>query len=315
MFTQNNNEIGKKPSRGNSLSSKKRSKLIFYISMMALPIAQFLVFYLYINFDSFALAFKEYSFEQGYVFAKFNNFIAVLEDFKTDVSLTSSIINSLELFVWTIIFGSGVAILFSYYIYKKYFGHVAFKILLYLPQILGGVVVVIMYRFFVELAIPEIVVMLGGERIEGLLTNPDTVRATIIFYTIYISFGTQVLVYSSTMSGISESLIESAQLDGITPIKELIYIILPSIWTTFVTFMVASIVGVFTNQMALFTFYGTNAPPNLYTFGYYLYRNVKVATAAEYPYLSAIGLLLTAIAVPVTLITRWALTKFGPSRE
>ena len=315
MLAQNNNGIIKKTRQGNSLNSKKRAKLIFYISMMALPIAQFLVFYLYVNFDSFALAFKEYSFEEGYILAGFDNFKAIFQDFAKDISLKSSVVNSLELFVWTIIFGSAVAILFSYYIYKEYRGHVAFKILLYLPQILGGVVVVIMYRFFMELAIPEIAMLFGGERIEGMLTNPETVRPTIIFYTIYISFGTQVLVYSSTMSGISESLIESAQLDGITPIKELIYIVLPSIWTTFVTFMVASIVGIFNNQMALFTFYGTNAPPNLYTFGYYLYRNVKVATAAEYPYLSAIGLLLTVIAVPVTLATRWALTKFGPSRD
>ena len=314
MITQNNINTTKMK-RGNSLNSKKREKLIFYISMMALPVAQFLVFYLYVNFDSFALAFKEYSLDGGYIFAGFKNFNDVFQNFITDESLISSVINSLELFVWTIIFGSGVAILFSYYIYKQYVGHVAFKILLYLPQILGGVVVVIMYRFFMELAIPEIVILFGGDRIEGMLTNPETVRPTIIFFTIYISFGTQVLVYSSTMSGISESLIESAQLDGITPMKELIYIVLPSIWTTFVTFMVASIVGIFNNQMALFTFYGTNAPPNLYTFGYYLYRNVKVATAVEYPYLSAIGLLLTVIAVPVTLATRWALTKLGPSRE
>jgi ABC-type sugar transport system permease subunit len=187
-------------------------------------------------------------------------------------------------------------------------------VLLYLPHILGGVVVVIMYRFFVELAIPEIAGLFGKE-IQGLLMNPNTLRPTIIFYTIYTSFGTQVLVYSSTMSGISDSLIESAELDGITPFKELIYIILPSIWPTFVTFMVSSVVGIFTNQMALYTFYGVGAPPKLSTFGYYLYRKVTVALPEDYPFLSALGLLLTFTAIPITLGARWALNKIGPSRE
>lgn len=296
-----------------SIGTKKKSRLIFYISMMALPIIQFLVFYVYINLDSFSLAFQKYSFEEGYMFNGFNNFIDVFASFNTDVSLSFSVKNSLELFLWSIIFGSGVAILFSYYIYKENLGHGVFKILLYLPQILGSVVITIMYKYFIEVAIPELALTLFGAEIEGLLTNPATVKPAIIFYTIYIGFGTQVLVYSSTMSGISDSVIESAQLEGITPVKELVFIILPSIWATFVTFMVTSVVSIFTNQMSLFTLYSTSAQPTLYTFGYYLFRNVAIADATEYPFLSALGLLLSAFAVPITLVTRWALTKFGPS--
>lgn len=314
MMNLFSNTDEKKRNHG-SMSSRKKQKLIFYVSMIALPILQFLVFYLYINIDSFTLAFQKYSLEKGYEFAGFETFAKVFKSFKTDLYLTWSIKNSLELFLWTIIFGSAVAILFSYYIYKENLGHGVFKIFLYLPQILGSVVVVIMYKYFVESAIPAIAKELFNVEIEGLLTNPKTVKPVIIFYTIYTGFGTQVLVYSSTMSGISDSVIESAQLDGITPVQELIFIILPSIWSTFVTFMVASVVGIFTNQMSLFTLYSTTAPPTLYTFGYYLFRNVAIADAIEYPYLSGLGLLLTVVAVPITLLTRWALAKFGPSNE
>ncbi len=65
----------------------------------------------------------------------------------------------------------------------------------------------------------------------------NTERATIMFYSIYVSFGPRVLVYSSAMSGISESIIESAELDGVNTWQELVHIVLPSIWSTFVTFM------------------------------------------------------------------------------
>ncbi len=252
-------------SKKSSMQSVKRNKLIFYCTMVALPFIQFLVFYVFVNFRSFALGFQEYSFETGkYVFIGFENFERIFRDFKETVTLASSIENSLTLFVWTFFFGSFGAVLFSYYIYKNHVGSELFKIVLYLPHILGNVVVVIMYKYFVEEVIPTIF----ADDALRLLTNPDTSRATVMFYSIYISFGTRVLVYTSAMSGISDSIIESAQLDGITPMKELLFIVLPSIWSTFVTFMVTSVVGIFTNQMALYTFYAAEAPPALYTFGY-----------------------------------------------
>jgi ABC-type sugar transport system permease subunit len=258
------------------------------------------------------LGFQEYSFDQGtYIFVGFDNFAKIFRDFKSELMLSSSIKNSLTLFIWTFIFGSFGAVLFSYYIYKKNVGSELFKIVLYLPHILGSVVVVIMYEHFVERAIPT----MFGNNMLGLLSNSATRRTTIIFFAIYMSFGPRVLVYTSAMSGSSESIIESAQLDGITPMKELIFIVLPSIWSTFVTFMVSSVIGIFTHQMALVTFYGMDAPPALYTFGYYLYRGAKVGTNVEYPYLAAMGLMLTAVAVPMTFLVRWGLKKLGPSKD
>ena len=138
-----------------SMQTMKKNKLIFYCTMAILPVLQFLVFYVYINFRSFALAFQEFSFEAGgYIFTGIENFLQIFEDFQTVKYLRSSIINSLTLFFWTFIFGSIVSVFFSYYIYKKRFGSTAFKILLYLPHILGSVVVVIIYKFFVEDAVP-----------------------------------------------------------------------------------------------------------------------------------------------------------------
>lgn len=310
-----NISVNKKTKR-TSLSAKKRHTIIFYYSMIALPLLHFLVFYVYINFSSFTMGFQEYSYETGkYTWLGFDNFLKIFDDFKRLEYLRNSVVNSLELFIWTMIFCSMLAILFSYYIYKKQLGSSLFKVLLYLPNILGGVVVVIMFKFFVENAYPELMMALFNQKVEGLLSNPETTRGTILFYTIFTSFGGQVLVYSSTMSSISDSIIESASLDGITPLKELIYIVLPSIWFTFVTFMVSLVVGIFTNQMNLFTFYDQYADYSLFTFGYYLFRGVKLAEYRDYPYLSAMGLLLTAVAVPLTLFVRWALTKFGPSKD
>ncbi|MBQ3505808.1 MAG: sugar ABC transporter permease [Clostridia bacterium] len=309
-------EVMESKKRRASFSTYKRSRMRFYYMMVALPLLQFVVFYLYININSFILGFQEYSYATGkYSFAGLTNFKQIFADFKVEDALKFSVVNSLELYLWTMIFGSAVAIMFSYYIFKDKVGSMLFKIFLYVPHILGGVVIVIMYKYFVEIAIPEVYNIITGEEIKGLLTNSDSRKFMIVFYTIYTSFGTQVLLYSSAMSGISDSIIESAQLDGITPMRELIFIVLPSIWSTFVTFTVSSVIGIFTNQMSLYTFYGDTADVGLYTFGYYLYRETVLASNIRYPYLSAMGLLLTAVAVPLTLFVRWALTKFGPSRD
>ena len=79
--------------------------------------------------------------------------------------------------------------------------------------------------------------------------------------------------------------------------------------------MVVSITGFFTNQIHLYSFYGPTAPSSLHTFGYYLYAETLQAGFFEYPYLSAMGMLMTAIAIPLTLLARWLLTRFGPSVE
>lgn len=73
--------------------------------------------------------------------------------------------------------------------------------------------------------------------------------------------------------------------------------------------------GIFTNQMNLFSFFGPKAENSLSTFGYYLYSNTQSATTADYPYLSSMGIVMTFIAVPLTLLVKFLLEKFGPSTD
>ena len=114
------------------------------------------------------------------------------------------------------------------------------------------------------------------------------------------------------MTGISDSIIEAASLDGVTPVQEFIYIIFPMIFPTFSTFLITSFAVLFTNQMGLFDLYGVEANYSVYTVGYYLYKSIKTAAVGDYPYLAAFGILLTLVAVPLCLFTKWLLNKLGP---
>ena len=104
-------------------------------------------------------------------------------------------------------------------------------------------------------------------------------------------------------------------LDGANLFEELIYIVLPLIYPTFVTFIVVGVGGIFTGQMALYSFFGPEADQSVQTFGYYLFKRTKMAGDSDYPFLSAMGLLMTCIAAPLTFLVKWLLEKFGPSLE
>ena len=294
----------------------KKSHFFFYLSIVAFPILQFLVFYVYVNLNSFVLSFQKYDFGAGkFVWNGINNFKDIFLDFGRDESMRASVKNSLILFVLNLIFSNFGTIVFSYYIYKNHVGSKAFKVILYAPHIISTLIVVVMYKEFVEVVIPAIWLELFDKEIYPLLSMSELSKyITVLFFSIWVGLGTQVLVYSGTMSSISDSVIESAKLDGITPVKELFLIIIPLIWPTTITFLLSALAGIFTNQMHLFSFFGDNADPGLQTFGYLLYARVqKSVSMAEYPYLSALGLLMTCIAAPITLLVRRALEKYGPS--
>ena len=97
-------------------------------------------------------------------------------------------------------------------------------------------------------------------------------------------------------------------MDGATGLKEFFHITLPSVYPTITTFIVVGVAGIFTNQFHLYSFYRGGAPNELWNLGYYLYAETQKVTAAnsmaEYPLLSAIGLLITVVVIPLTFIVK-----------
>lgn len=307
----------KKTTKTKRIMLRKQKQLIFYILLVALPVLQFCVFYIGVNINSFLLAFRNYDIETAsYSWAGLTNFSKVLQDIFMPGYIKTAFKNSFILFGTTLFLGMTLALCFSYYIYKKMRFSGFFRITLFLPHIISAIVTVLMFKYFSDRAIPEIFFKLTGKNINGLVSETETAFVTILFYTVWAGFGTQVLLYTGAMGAISESVIEAGKLDGTTPFKEFIYLIIPGIYPTFVTFVVINTANMFLNQMNLFSFYGHTAEFSLYTVGYFLFRSVQTAkTFAEYPYLSAFGLVLTAVAIPITLGLRSILDKIGPSTD
>ena len=86
-FLGQQNQKAPAPVRNNKIKGAmgKTSANIFFYTMVALPILQFIIFYIVVNFNSILLAFKQYEVVpgKGYVtnWIDFGNFETIFSDF------------------------------------------------------------------------------------------------------------------------------------------------------------------------------------------------------------------------------------------
>lgn len=306
-----------RPKKQGGINRSKRGKLIFYCSLIALPILQYCIFYIGVNFNSVLLAFRQYDLGgSGFKWVGLENFKSAFANLTGLPDLRYAFGNSMLAYGCSLLVGIPLAVLFSYYIFKKFAGYRFFKVILFMPSIISAMIMSVIFSTFSNRVIPFIFsTYFNIPMDEGLLSNVHTLLPTMIAYTIYIGFGANILMYVGSMSNVSESVIESAQLDGANYFQELWYIVIPMIWPTLATFIVVGLAGVFTNQINLYSFFSDKADVRVYTYGYYLYVKTVTSTTIEYPYLAALGLIFTVIAAPLTLIVRKLLDKFGPSSD
>lgn len=298
------------------MKAEKVKDWIFYFFLVAIPLIQFFICYVGVNINSILLSFKTYTTATDYRWS-FDNFERI---FTTEWStVANSLQNSLIAFAARVLVGMTLGLVFSYYIFKKMPASNFFKLVLFLPTIVSQIVMVIVYRQFVDEALPELMGMSGelGLISQGKIDpEGNMLFVVIIVYNIWVGFGTQVLMYLGAMNNISDGALEACQIDGANAVQEFIYIVFPGIFETFMVFITVNLTEFFTNQMALHAFFGVNELGNSknYTLGYYMWREVGKAnnnvTALTYP--SALGVLGTVVAVPLIFGIRKVLEKLGP---
>lgn len=294
----------------------------FYMCFMIVPIVHFFAFYLYVNINSFVMAFQNYTmdWDAGMVttFSGWDNFVTAWSslDRYPNMFRNSVIFVSIDLFV-----SQPLALLASYYIYKKKPGSAFFRTVLYLPQVLSSIVLGILFKYVVQSAVPEMLLEWFGVAKMDVLKNPDTQLGIMILFNVVMSFGVNVLLYSNAMGNVNPALIESASLEGANTIEILWHVVLPKIYPTIVSLAIVIISQIFTSQYQVFNIYGEDAG-GMVNVGYFIYitsLNSDVLGSnpnyISYPALSAFGLSLTAIIVPITFLVKFLLNRFGPKED
>lgn len=305
-----------KNSKRETTISVKKKETIFCILFLLFPIVQFLIFYVALNMNSILLAFQTYDFGTAeYYLSGFVNFKNVIDDIFVTQNLLHAVTNSGIQFLVTLFIITPLNIICAYVVFKKVPFSSFIKIMLFMPNVLPAMAFVTNARVLITYGFPEIFAT------ENLL-NPYDYSSfwSVLIFGGWMSFASGLIVYLSAMSSISKEVLEYGELEPLSSLKELVYIIIPSIFPTIVTYIVVTIGGFFINAGHFYSFFGGNATKYtpFDTLGYYFFIKVagnEAVTGADYTYAAAGGILFTLVVAPITIFTKNLLEKYGPSED
>lgn len=293
---------------------KKNKKDYFFLATaLIIPIAQLLICYVWVNFNSISLAFKDTNDGIHFDFVWFKNFEKVIDDILHSVDMANMIRNTFKMYFFSQIVTTLIGLVLAYMIWKKCFAYRFFAVLLFLPQVISSVIFVMLTKYVIAYALP---VILNDVTIVECL-NPYTSGFDVVLGVgCFLSIGGTLVLILGGMSNVDQSVIEYAKIDGCNSVQEFIHVIFPAVYPTLISLFVIGVAGIFSNSGMLFPFYGLTTESSVKTIGLHIYLTVYVNNDyIQYPYLSALGLLASVITIFVSFGGRKILEKFGPSEN
>lgn len=298
------NEIPKKEPAKKKRKKIEWSRTIFIISMLAIPIVSWLIFWLYGNFNMILMAFQTPTGEWT-----FRNFVTFWHDLTAPYSEVGvSVRNTFLYFGLNVLMILPIGTLIAFFIYKKIKGHKVFRVLIFLPAIIPTIVMVTAFKETIKPWGP--LASLGIKFPEaGLLADPNTATPTVMFYCLWTGFSSIMLLMCGAMARIPTELFEAAKLDGCGPFREFFSIVVPLIMPVLSMQIIFSLTGLLSASGPILLMTGGAAETS--TLNYWIFINTQRGTAASgaYNIVSATGLVFTFIAVPIIMLVRWLSEK------
>lgn len=286
---------------------KKISKmrLAFIICGIAVPIIQWLVFYVYANFSAIIMAFQD---SQGNL--SLINFQRVFNEFSLPTSEIFIALKNTFLTFGILLVAFPFKVLVSFFIYKKVPFYKFYRIVFFFPTIIFSVAVALIFTKLVgpDGAIAQMIQKwLELDYTPELLADERFANITVILNLLWLTFPGDLIIWGGTFARIPEDVLESGRIDGVTWWTEFTKIVVPMVWPTVALQMVLLFCGIFgaSGQVFLLTGgqYGTMT---LNAWMYItLYNNSgNMYTSNAYNYMSAVGVVITVIAVVLSLSIR-----------
>ncbi len=296
-----NETVGKKT----KLNKTKRMRAIFIASFLIWPALQLFVFYFVVNFQSILMAFQKSIPGTTDMYWTLDNFKRIfVEGFSGgEPLLKQATINTLIFFSFNFFVLTPLNLMIGYFFYKKMPAYKVFRFIFYLPAIIPVTVLATLFKYIIA---PDSSGLIAsflaqmGISMPNLLGSSDYAMKTMLVYTAWTGF-TGFLLTTNAMRRVPEEVVESATLDGVSPIQEVVYILVPLIWPVIATSLLLSVMNIFTSSGPILFF--TQGNFGTYTISYWLFEKVMTGTNMEYA--AAVGIFYTLIGFPILWITRW----------
>lgn len=287
----------------NRLNRRKRKETIFVWSMLAVPILHFLVFWVYVNFDSILLAFRNIDHASGgYEYWTLGNF-KELQTLFTQGHMGLYGLNTLKFWLLGSVWGIPHSILLTYVFHKKLRGAKIYRTLLYLPSIICGVALAGIFSAFINSNGAVGYVMqnvFNVARVPNWFQEEEFAINMLLFWNFFMGFAGSYILFSGAMANIDKELTEAAYMDGVTMWQEIWYLDIPLMWPTLSMTIITNFAGLFGASGPILLF--TSSMESTFTFGYWIFDQVRVYQSYYIP--ATLGLCFTIIAFPVAMLIK-----------
>ena len=197
---------------------KSRGEIVFMTAMLAVPVAHFCLFWLYVNIDTIFLSFKQFKINDGvWEWAGLANYGALFREFtKPGSVLPRAVLNSLSVFLWNDFVVLPVSLFCAYVLYKKMPLGGAFKVIFFLPSIISVVVLTLAYSYMFNNFLPELFEKIGLSKLipfDGFFGDEKYAWWMILIYGLWSGIGYNIVLMSGAMSRVPEEVVEAGKLD------------------------------------------------------------------------------------------------------
>ncbi len=289
---------------------RKKKKLdsasLFVIIMLFYPVAHFLLMWFGVNINSILLTFQA-PVRGKLQFLGFNNlfqnYITLFNSFNME-STRKMFLASGAYFIVSCLVTLPIALIFSYFIFKKVSGHGFFKIIFFIPSILPLIILTLIYSLsfspdgFMSQILKPLNINVNNLFIGG------NAQWMVWIFCIWAGIGYDVILLTSGMSRIPRDILESCKMDGVKPMTEFFRIIIPLTWPTITTLFVLGMMSVF--NVYLQPMFLTQGTYNTMTIGLSIYQQSRGAGLHE-P--ATLGLFCSLIGAPIICGVRYLLNR------
>ena len=306
-------------------SKFEKKEFFFCYAFIALPVIQFLIFWVYKNFSSFALAFQD-----GDGLFTWENFKWVWKGFTDQDMFGFNIQEALwrSVLIWFInISATPISVITTYVLACKIKGHNVLRICYIIPSLIGTIIWVSLVRYMMAYNGPIIAILeklgvdLPRDAIRnGLLGAKETAFPALMSFSFVLCIVGNNAVLTGAFARVPEELFEAARVDGAGYWKTCFSIAIPCVWSTITMTLIFSLCGIFTADCNAWLYSNGTGEPGLSNIGFMLFNltyriSQTGGTAADYGYPAALGMVLTVITLPVVLGGRWILEKIQDAVE
>ena len=291
------------------LNTRNSRRIIFIVGMLALPLLQWLVFFVFVNINTIRMSFQDQrpGADPGFSLVNYRNFFM---DLRSTDKFLYAIRNSL-LFGLNDLFLLFISLVLAYFFYKKIRWSAFFRIIFFLPSIISIVIFITAYQNMFNMGVIDSLL-----NIFGLETLPDWFANTspwlvplIMLYCLWVGTGYNVLIMGGAMGNLPEDVMEYSRLEGVNYFHEFFRVVIPMIWPTVMVGVLGSITIMFTLflQVDLMTVNGGTKGQAM-TIAYMINGYVKSRDLGR---ASTYGVIFTIIAMPIIILIRKTLDKIS----